>query len=370
MNKLISIYRTCKDKLCKEFSPQRYFAAIIIALVVILAGSALIVFVLDPYMYWHESWCMKPMYSRSYAMMPGVMKQEKYDTVLFGSSMCQIFRINDINGAFGSKAVKATSPGLPGEALDKYLNQAVKHGGKTFHHAVIGVDFFAFAKDPKTSPRLQYEYLYGDSVLPLKYLLSRDSWEAVGEKIKYNMRDKFSKKGEYRVDYNLMFGHPPRSERYNKKALHKFVKKNNVLPAPIRENAYHNLENFLFANIRKHPEIKFDLFFPPYNIFFWCTLEKAGYVNGYLELRDYIIREAVKYPNVRLHDFQPDSTIVCNQDIYKDVTHYNVETGRLILQSMASGKHQIDVAAGVKNSQSIRQQIKQHMPEFLKLSPL
>ena len=234
----------------------------------------------------------------------------------------------------------------------------------------IPKDFFAFAKDPKTSPRLQYEYLYGDSVLPLKYLLSRDSWEAVGEKIKYNMRDKFSKKGEYRVDYNLMFGHPPRSERYNKKALHKFVKKNNVLPAPIRENAYHNLENFLFANIRKHPEIKFDLFFPPYNIFFWCTLEKAGYVNGYLELRDYIIREAVKYPNVRLHDFQPDSTIVCNQDIYKDVTHYNVETGRLILQSMASGKHQIDVAAGVKNSQSIRQQIKQHMPEFLKLSPL
>ena len=128
--------------------------------------------------------------------------------------------------------------------------------------------------------------------------------------------------------------------------------------------------NFLFSNIRKHPEIKFDLFFPPYNIFFWCTLEKAGYTDGYLALRDYIIREAAKYPNVRLHDFQPDTTIVCNQDIYKDVTHYNVETGRLILQNMASGKHQIDVAAGVKNSQSIRQQIKQHMPEFLKLSPL
>lgn len=365
--KIADLFYWGKRKFLREFSCIRYSVTLVCVLFFLLFITALLVFVIDPYLYWHKSWIGSTVYKESYARIPGVLKHEKYDTVLFGSSMCQIFHLNDINDAFQCKAVKATSPGLPGEALDQYLKQALKNGGADFKRAIIGLDYWAFAKNPAESPRLQYDYLYKDEFFPIKYLVSADTVSAIAELVKYNFRHFVLKKKVYQFERNLMFGHQPRPERYNRERLYKYVKTNTALPMKIKPQAYKFLDKFLFEHIRLHPEISFELFFPPYNVFFWCTIEKHDFMDEYLEFRNHIIREAAKYSNVKLHDFQAEKSIVCDFDSYQDITHYNVETGKRILYLMAEGKYRVQVNNGLKNTQLLRQNVETFMPVYLNI---
>ena len=85
--------------------------------------------------------------------------------------------------------------------------------------------------------------------------------------------------------------------------------------------------------------MRFDLFLPPYSIYLWCTLDEFGFLDVFCRDRDHLARLTEKYPNIVLHDFHAEEKIICDLDLYKDVTHYSPAVNNMILDGIASGKY-------------------------------
>jgi len=90
----------------------------------------------------------------------------------------------------------------------------------------------------------------------------------------------------------------------------------------------YNIHENLMPLFRRHPEVTFYLFLPPFAPF--------AYVG-----RDYMLlaRKAVMdnfltLPNVRLYDFQGCPEICMDFDQYKDATHYSAKTSEWILEQI------------------------------------
>ena len=135
-----------------------------------------------------------------------------------------------------------------------------------------------------------------------------------------------------------------------------------VMPDPARTIA--NFDRHLFVHVRNHPEIRFDLFLPPYNIYLWCLLREQGKLEPYLHLRDVFARMAAEYPNVRIYDFQAEFDIVCSLDVYKDVTHYSPKINTRIIQDIGSARHIFPLAEFRRRTALIRSRSAEFQPAF------
>ena len=139
------------------------------------------------------------------------------------------------------------------------------------------------------------------------------------------------------------------------------------LPKSPDKSTRQNFEKQLLSHIRENPQIKFDLFLPPYSIYFWCFQKKLGCLDEYFALRNFLAEEVGKLPNAVLHDFQAEWDIVCNLDNYKDITHYSPAINSEILRKIHSGKY---ISSGIqvkKSTNLIRKKLEEYDAAFLSL---
>lgn len=341
----------------------RWFCGIMLTLLVLY--TALVWFV-DPHMYYHRAIGLKQVYDNSQAMIPGIMRHCEYDAVMFGSSMTQNFNIAEINSAFGVKCIKATSAGLSGDTFEQYFKFAGKCNPDGLKRCFIGVDIFAFAKievylwEP-------YDHLYGDSLFPAEYFYSTDTMEDLFDAIAANCIAGHDPVAKQQLDFNLMFANRPGKFKYSKEIMEWSIRCMDQVPKAPDKNTRQNFEKQLLAHIRENPQIQFDLFLPPYSIYFWCFQKKLGHLDDYCALRDFLAEESAKLPNVTLHDFQADWNIVCNLELYKDITHYSPAINSKMLEGMKSGKY-ISTPEQVRAAtRGLRAKLEEYHPAFLAL---
>lgn len=343
---------------------EAYCKFFLLAAGVFFAGCILLVFFVDPYLHYHRAIGLKQVYGRSVAMLPGLFKHENFDTVLFGSSMAQNFDISEIDQKFNCRSIKATSAGLPAETLSVYIEKAVAAKGRKLKRCFICLDFWAFNKE---NVRLHdaYKYLYTDSFFVPEYFFSIDSLEAVYNAVLTNIVYPFDRTARHELDRNKMFANKPFRYKYGRKYLERTIRRDAAaIPVP-GKNIRKNLEKYLFRHIRQNPDIRFDVFLPPYSIYFWCMTQKQGTAEMYLQLRCDLAEELKKLPNAELHDFQHETSVICNLENYKDCTHYSPEINSLIVKMLAEKKFSSpDIFA---DNAQLRQAVKKHYPEFLKL---
>lgn len=346
----------------KEFDPRKYFLLLCGIFAGICLLASLFVFILDPYVYFHKP-LLTPYFVKSYAMIPGLLKNREYDTVLFGSSISKNFYLSDLDTLYNGKSIKATSSSLPAEALGQYITLALKN--PSFRHGIIAIDLTAFTKPPEDNPRLRYDYLYKGSLLPVKYLLSTDSLSSSFKLLRENLKKSFSKKEVKYMDWNYMFGEYKKCSNSRMKAGIRENKKYKRAPLPVTPEAAEKMEKYLFSHIKNNPNCTFDLFLPPYHIYFWCVLKNTGTLEGYLSLRNHFIARAQDFPNVKLHDFQAEPAVVCNMEIYRDEMHYHKETNAWMAREMKKGTYLVNKAAGEKNTAKIRELLQKHLAGYL-----
>ena len=90
-------------------------------------------------------------------------------------------------------------------------------------------------------------------------------------------------------------------------------------------------------------------------------------MDDYCALRDFLAEESAKLPNVTLHDFQADWNIVCNLELYKDITHYSPAINSKMLEGMKSGKY-ISTPEQVRAAtRGLRAKLEEYHPAFLAL---
>ena len=350
----------------KELKISRYLKELICTagILFILCGAT--VFLTDPYMYFHKAWKMEQYFDNAYAMIGGVLAHCEYDTVLFGSSMCQNFTISEINQTLSCRAVKATAPGLSADAFHEFFRKAHGAGNGRFRCALIGLDLFTYAKD--SGPWKEYAYLYKESLFPAEYLFSTDSLHACWEMLRKNIRYCFSRKAkDPKMDFNTMFFYRERPQNYGKEPLENNVRSGLNNPPPGGEKVRKNLERFLFSHIRKNPQIRFEIFLVPYHLYYYCTLEDQKKLESHLADREFLAVELARFPNVRLHDFQAELPIMTEEKFYKDITHYKKEINLLLLKKIRDYSAPGTPEKVRMNSGIIREKVRSSLKKFQKI---
>ena len=361
LEKLSAPVRRVMNFARRPISARRFTISFLAALGAFLLFWTLLVFLIDPYIYYHRGWILKDVFRNSRARIAGVLRNFEYDTVLFGTSLCQNFRRSEIDAALHVRSVKATSPGLKSDVMSRYFETAWRYRGHRLTRCIMGIDIFCFAQKSENS---NYLYLYEDRIFPCEYFYSIDTAEAIGTALVANISAPYNRLSRHYLDEDVMFSNKP-GLKYDRRRLEKDVRISSSSPVmPDEARTMENFDRHLFVHVRNHPEIRFDLFLPPYNIYLWCLLREQGKLESYLRLRDVFAQTAAKYSNVRIHDFQAEFDIVCSLDVYKDVTHYSPKINSRIIKEIGSGRQVFPLEEFRRRTASIRKRSAEFQSAF------
>ncbi len=350
----------------RERSPRKWVISFLAGWFSLLFLWGGIVLFTDPYIVFHRTIGLKTAYRNPYAMLPGILRNEPYDTVLIGSSMCQNFELKDICDALGGDTIKATAPGLSGEDVDQFLQEIFKRNDVRLRRIIIGVDLWGYSSSRQAHWR-DYHYLY-QRQWSWEYFYSQNTAEAVFNLIVTNLASADTKGANLEKDRNRMFCDKLWRFKYSRKTFENAIRKNERMrPAPLNDAFVQNIDQRLISHIKAHPEVHFDLFLPPYSACFWSMQQEYGDITGYLNARLSLAQAVETLPNVSLHDFQDDTKIISDFDRYKDISHYNQKTNREILGSIARQDHKIaSLAAMAAANQRLLKQAEMCLPYYRK----
>lgn len=346
-------------------SPRSYLKVFLSVWFALLFVWAAVVWWFDPFLCFHRAWGLKQVYEYSYAMIPGMLRNLDYDTVLIGSSMCKNFDISDLNAVAGGSAVKATSAGQTGEDVGKILHILLNEKrDRELKHLIIGVDLWAFAKGEGVGHWRNYAYLY-DRRVSWEYFFSTDTLAGIGNCIVTNMASSDVEGAAKEKDFNRMFGDKVWRFKYSKTAMEEHIRKVDESPAAAPPETMKYLNKFLLDPLVGHDRLRVDIIFPPYSVYFWSMLLHTGKLDGYLARREEFARAVeLRCPFVKIHDFQGDESIICNLDNYKDINHFSPEINRLILGCIKSGSHVSGVGRIVENNRRLRRLAEEYLPQY------
>jgi len=362
-------YASARWRLCCTVSPvssRRWGAIVISSSLGVLLGIALIVFTIDPYQVYRRPTLYKPLFADAYNTIPGIIRNYDYDGIVLGSSMCQNFRLSEVEACLGwRKGVKLTPSGCTPATVNLFFTLASKR--QPLRHALYGLDIFGFSR-PVDEHRIPLpDYLYDDDIRnDYLYLWNRnvlyegipDVLKAIAGRKKYRLKQNEDEMWAW----DLGDGRREYGENAVVHAEKRFggALKGNTLPENAIEAMLENLDVNILGFVKDHPEVDIVVFFPPYSIQAWHNLNAVGNMDTYLEFKEKAVERLLGFPNVRVYDFQIEKTIVCDFANYRDGTHYSPQVGTLILERMGRDENRVTNECIQKNNTLMRQLVKNY----------
>lgn len=111
--------------------------------------------------------------------------------------------------------------------------------------------------------------------------------------------------------------------------------------------------------ITRHPDVTFDIYFPPYSILQFVAMRDASPATLKIvtDLTAHIARRLTQLPNVRLYDFRAIKTVTHDLNNYGDVIHHSPVIDATVLQWLASGEYRVDPNAPLKSLEELMAQV-------------
>jgi len=100
----------------------------------------------------------------------------------------------------------------------------------------------------------------------------------------------------------------------------------------------------LVRPVRAHPDVRFDLVFPPYSVLSYVA-DLARHPDAFAARQRYkaaVVRAAAGLPNVRVFDFQAVEAISHDLGRFKDLEHFDLGVNVYVLESIAAGRHRVE----------------------------
>ena len=268
-----------------------------------------------------------------------LLKENNYDTYIFGSSRCRVIdpdrinkhiKANGINSAFSSGTI---------DEIHRYIKWLVKN--KEVKNIIIGIDLFGFS-DNFSSNGIMPNELSEDKIKLNKYL----SYSMFSYSLKtavYNLKDKHKKqnpaykeKGMYYVyDYFNLKNKEEFNEFIQNKVTNKpaswhakdfSVKKIKILTDIISLAEQNNINLHFFVNPITHQQIFKD--------------------DNFLVHLDLIKNIIKQNPELKIIDFNNFNDINFNNDYFLDYFHYNYDVANCIIDEIYSDKSECGVNFG------------------------
>jgi len=278
---------------------------------------------------------------------PGLAKHYDYNAVVIGTSLSENFRAKLIKEKLGFDSMNLAMQGASSHEQSLVLQVALETG--KVKNVIWDVQYEYLRGDRKwvanydgTFP----SYFYDNNPLNEihNYLLNVDttksSLKILLKKYGVPTYEEQNLEDLYTWDKKKEFG-----KASVRKSWERAIALRPTLEKQVPEYALANLNanfdiNFL-AVIKKHPEVTFYLYFPPFTPSYYLnvvTVSPAIFQNM-LENKKYIFTQVRDLKNVQLYDFQTLPGMILNVENFCGAMHFNSNVNEYIIESMASQRH-------------------------------
>jgi hypothetical protein len=280
---------------------------------------------------------------------PGLARNYDYETVVVGTSHAENFEPADVARVLGERSLKLAISGSSAHEQRMILELAIRTG--RVGHVIWILDHIAFKKAPDqvgigTAEFPGHLYREGPRTAGL-YLLSLDSLRMSADALLGNGHRDLETLNSWHADHE--FSEARAIADWHRRGV--ILARVNLDPtrhygskAPLIQS---NLRENLVEVIRGHPEIRFDLVFPPFSILSYLSDHRTweGAFRERQAYKAFAVKVTAGMPNVRVFDFQGHQPITHDLDNYKDLEHYRIEVNDYVLRSLETGRHQVDPAS-------------------------
>lgn len=302
---------------------------------ILLVLTATTVFLIDPLQHYRKAMHYKPYAFQQRYLAWGLLKNYNYNSVLIGTSMTENFRKDYVDNDLHLDILRVPFSGSSAYEENLVIQYALKN--QKLSTVVYGLDLFSFRGD---EIRLRHGegslplYLMNDTILDdFRYLLNIDIF--FRDNIKIFLSNFLGLKKDM-IDFNK-FWNWDYQHKFSKKLCIKSYKeslKPNTKDSYKIEELKKSFDYNILSLYKKNPNLKFEIFFPPYSILTWKSWEHKNYLQDMLEFKEYVMRQSVKYDNVKIYDLQMSKNITHDLNNYKDISHYSGKINRWIIKQM------------------------------------
>jgi hypothetical protein len=344
----------------------------------IIVMAAALNFVVDPLQLFRPARFFPAMYSPDSRMQDaGLIRSQDFDTVFMGTSLAIHFRQSDIDRLLGVRCVKLAMTGSNSREQSFVLAAALERHPR---RVIWQMDDWIFRDAPDIDrdiylPADLYRrnakgiagYLFSGamaresawilarSIKPLEPLVARLT---TGVLFKFPI-SRVDDINILRPDFDV-----PGS--YNaKKALAAFTRITDPVRSAYLAEGYdydamvRTFEHDAISLIGKNPDVKFDIYFPPYSILQFVAMRDASPATLKIvyDFPAYASRRLTQFPNVSLHDFREATEITHDLNNYGDVIHHSPAIDLKVLSLLAEGKYLVGRAAPTAPLERLKYQV-------------
>jgi hypothetical protein len=332
----------------------------------IMAAAVALNFVVDPLQLFRPARLFAAMYSQDSRMQDaGLIRSQDFDTVFMGTSLAIHFRQRDIDRVLGVHSLKLSLNGSTSTEQNFVLAAALERHPKRvlwemddwiFQNGPdIDSDVFLPANLYRRNVRGFASYLFsGAMARESAWILARSippiekpvAWLTTGVLFKFPIS---------RVDdINVLGPGFDVAQAYNaKKAMAAFrhitdpVRRAYLADGADYDMRVRNFERDMIGLIAAHPDVTFEIYFPPYSILQWVAMRDASpqTFEQVYNFTAYVSRRLTAFPNVRLYDFREAREVTHDLNNYADVIHHSPTIDLQVLAWLAEGKYRVDPSA-------------------------
>jgi len=322
--------------------------------------------VVDPLRYYHAPWFDTGYSDNQRFQNPGLVKHEKYDTVLIGTSHTEHFISSDMNQFLGGRNINLSISGstiVEQSALLDFTLNSGKAG-----RVLWEINYPSFSTGELVSIEGEFPFFlyHPGAETPFRYLMSwgtlQESFAALGgqrpgrldDMHRWDLEFEFS---EQRVLANWDY----MQQRWNDDlrqlwALH--AVKIEALPALF--------DKYVSRLARSRPDVQFDLLLLPtsmldYSNDFQVSAERF---RKRLVLREQVTKLSEELKNVAVWDFQLEPEMSADLDRYKDLEHFDLSVAREIQQGIGSSASGLRPSQLKRNHEKLEQEVVSYTLSF------
>ncbi|QQO10193.1 hypothetical protein [Breznakiella homolactica] len=331
-----------KEKTYDFIAYKRWSISALIIICSLLFLCAITIIVVDPFFQYHGS--IKHIYygldNQSY-QNPGIVKNFTYDSLITGTSMTENFKISWFEKLENLNTIKVPYSGGHSKNFAVILNMAFKSNAD-IRQIYLGLDGqYIFFLGPDTTANPLPYYLYDEnpfndvSYILNKTVLIEKAFRNIFCSLKNLPSTTFDDYSSWQEYYTLDFDMHKVIDIYNFNVS--AAEKNNDINYYLI-NAEMNLDQNFLPIIKTQENTKFVLFDPPYSLLYWYRLLHHGYLNDYMEAKEYVARTLLQYENVEYYLFN-EERIITNLYNYKDDTHYSQDVNHFMAECFSSKQY-------------------------------
>jgi hypothetical protein len=344
----------------------------------------LLTFVVDPLQLFGPAHIFRAMYSNDSRMQDaGLIRSQDFDTILMGTSLAIHFRQSDIDRVLGGRSLKLALNGSTSSGQSFVLAAALAGHPKRI---IWQMDDWIFRDGPDVDSDIYLPAdLYRRNARGIaSYLFSgamarESAWillrsikpiEPIIARLTNGVMFKFPIS---RVDdINILRPEVDVHEAYNAgRSVAAFKRIVNPVRSAYLAEGYNydamvrNFERDTIELIAKNPDVKFEIYFPPYSILQFVAMRDAApaALNIVYKFTAYVSERLAAYPNATLHDFRVAKEITHDLGNYADVIHHSPVVDLKLLSLLAERKYVVDRAAPLASLERLKAQVEAYRTE-------